>query len=118
MPFIILTSGCVPLILGGAAGALGAYAIRNDTIEADITEQSYNNLWNAALVVAMLRGTIKQRDKESGYLHLDLGSGKVWIRLIRLTRSTVRLRVSARKFHFPSLGLAQEIFVEIMEESG
>lgn len=108
-------SGCVVLIVGGAAGALGGYAVSKDTIQGD-SDKFYDSLWEAAATVAKVRGTIKQEDAQRGIIELEADSGKVYIRLIRLTRATTRVRVSARnKYHLPNLNLAEDMFVKIME---
>ncbi len=106
--------GCAPLIIGGAVGALGAYAVSKDTIQGD-TDKPYDSLWELAVSVAASKGTIKQEDKTKGYIELKDNSSQVYIRLIRLTRSTVRMRISARKYHLPNLDLAQEIFTRIID---
>lgn len=116
-PFILLSIlGCAPLIIGSTMGALGAYAISKDTIQGD-TDKPYDSLWDAALTVSRIRGNIKQEDRQRGYIELEAGSSRVGIRLIRLTRATTRLRISARKYHLPDLGLAQEMFAKITEET-
>jgi hypothetical protein len=116
-PFIFMNiSGCVPLIIGGAAGALGAYAVSKDTVQGD-TDKSYDSLWDAALMVSKLRGVIKQEDSLRGYIELEEGQSHVDIRLIRLTRATTRVKISARRYHLPNLSLAQDIFVKIMEQA-
>jgi hypothetical protein len=107
--------GCV-FVLGGAAGALGAYGISKDTIQAE-TDKSYDMLWDSALTVSKIRGTIIQENSQRGYIELQADSSHIWIRLIRLTQVTTRIRISARKYHFPNLDLAQDIFVKIMEET-
>lgn len=115
--FIVINAcGCLPLMLGGAAGALGAHAISKDTIQGE-TDKSYDSVWNTALIVSKIRGAIKQEDYTRGYIELDADSSKVWIRVIRLTRATVRLRISSRKYHLPNLALAQDVFIKIMEEA-
>jgi hypothetical protein len=119
LPFVFLTiSGCLgALIIGGAAGALGAYAISKDTIQGD-TDKPYDSLWDAASRVSKIRGSIKQEDSAQGYIELEAEQSKVDIRLIRLTRANTRLRIKARnKLHLPNLDLAQDIFVKIMEEA-
>jgi len=118
LPFVCLTiSGCIPLIIGGAAGALGAYAISKDTIQGE-TDKPYDSLWNAASRVSKIRGSIKQEDSAQGHIELEAEQSKVDIRLIRLTRAATRLRIKARnKLHLPNLSLAQDIFVKIMEEA-
>lgn len=109
-------SGCLPLIIGGAAGALGAYAISKDTIQGE-TDKPYEELWSAALAVARIRGVIKQEDTRKGYIELEAERSKVSISLIRLTHATTRLRIKARKYGFPNLELAQNIYVKILEEA-
>jgi len=108
--------GCLPLVLGGAAGALGAVVVTKDTIQGE-TDRSYDSLWSAAIRVSRIRGTIKNQDNLKGTIELEVESGRIWISLIRLTRATTRLKISARKYHLPDLGLAQEIFVKIMDEA-
>jgi hypothetical protein len=117
IPFLFISlSGCLPLIIGGAVGAVGGYAISRDTVRTE-TDKPYDRLWNAALSVSRIRGTLTQEDISRGYIELEAESSRVYIRLIRLSSVTTRLRVSARKYHFPNLGLAQDIFVKIMEEA-
>lgn len=116
LPFVFFSLiGCAPLILGTAAGALGAYAVGNDTIQGE-SDKPYDSLWDAAITVSKIRGTIKQEDSQRGYIELEAERSQVWIRLVRLTRSTTVLRISARRFHFPNIELAQDIYVKIMED--
>lgn len=115
IPVIFISiSGCAPLIIGGAVGALGVYAVSKDTIQGD-TDKPYDSLWDSAVFVIASKGAIKQEDKTKGHIELKDNSSQIYIRMIRLTRSTVRIRVSARKYHLPNLNLAQEIFTKIMD---
>ena len=108
--------GCAPLIIGGAVGAVGGYAISKDTIQGE-TDKSYDSIWEAVLTVSKIRGEIKYEDKTKGYIELEAESSKVYVRLIRLTAAATRLRVSARKYHFPNMSLAQDIFTKIMDQA-
>jgi len=108
-----LICGCAPLIIGAAAGGLGAYAVSKDTVQGD-TDKNYEALWSLALSVASAYGIIQQENAGTGCIELGVKSTKVWIKLIRLTQATTRLRVSARKYHFPNMELAQDIFVKII----
>ena len=110
---LISVAGCAPLIIGAAAGGLGAYAISKDTVQGD-SDKSYEALWESAVNVAGIRGIIQQENSSTGYIELSVESSKVWIRLVRLTQATTRIRISARKFHFPNMELAQDIFVKIV----
>jgi hypothetical protein len=115
IPLLFLNiSGCAPLIIGGAVGALGAYAVSKDTIEGD-TDKPYESLWSSAVMLARARGTIKAEDRLKGTIELEADSSRVYITMVRLTRSTVRMRVSVRKHHLPNLTLAQDLFVRIID---
>ena len=114
--FFVGILGCAPLIIGGAVGALGGIAVSKDTMQGE-TDKNYDSLWNAALIVSRIRGEIKCEDKTKGYIELEAESSKVYIRLVRLTLAATRLRVAARKYHFPNMDLAQDIFVKIMEQT-
>lgn len=109
-----LAAGCAPLIIGGAVGALGAYAVSKDTIQGD-SDKSYESLWSSAVTLARARGKINSEDKRTGTIELEAGSTLVNINILRITRSTVRIKVKARKYHLPDLELAQDLFVRIIE---
>lgn len=117
IPCILLgAAGCAPLIIGGAVGAVGGYAVSKDTIQGE-TDKNYDSLWEAALNVSKIRGRVKDEDKIKGYIDLEAESSKVNITLIRLTAATTRLKVKARKYHFPNMSLAQDMFTKIMEQA-
>lgn len=110
-------AGCVPLIVGGAVGALGGYAISRDTIQGE-TAADYNKLWEAARTVAKIRGAVNVEDKARGYLELEVNKNQVQIEIIRLTQATNRLKVKARtRMRLPNLKLAEELFVKILEQA-
>ena len=108
--------GCAPLLVGAAVGGLGGYAISRDTIQGE-TDKSYDSLWRAAVTVGGIRGEIVQKDVLRGYLEVREGASRVKISLVRLTRATTRVKISARKYHFPDLNRAQDVFVKIMEQA-
>jgi len=110
LPFVC---GCVPLIIGAAAGGLGAYAVSKDTVQGD-SDKNFDLLWESAISVAKQYGIVQQENIQTGYIELTADSSKVWIRLIHLTQATTRIRISARKFHFPNIELAQDLFVKIV----
>ncbi|RJO64524.1 MAG: DUF3568 family protein [Candidatus Omnitrophota bacterium] len=111
---ICMNTGCSPLLLGVAAGGAGVYAVSKDTIQGD-TDKTYNSLFSAALEIGRNRGTITQEDYARGSIETQVDASRVWIRLVKLTRTTTRVRVSSRKYHFPNLGLAQDMFTKILE---
>ena len=116
--FVLICSvaGCVPLIIGATVGGVAVYAVSKDTVQGE-TDKTYDSIWNAALRVGKIRGTIKQENYTKGTIELEAESSRVYIRLFDLTRATTRLRVSARKYHMPNISLAQDMFVKIMEEA-
>lgn len=107
--------GCAPLLLGVAIGGVGIYAAGKDTVQGDTT-QSFDSVWAAALTVGKIRGEIIKEDYSQGYIEFKSESNLVWIRIMRLTRTTNRLKISVRKYHLPNQGLAQELFIKILEE--
>lgn len=108
-------TGCV-FILGGAAGVIGAYGLSKDTIEGD-TDTSYEDLWSAALIVSKARGTVTREDRLLGSIALEAEATRVWVQVMSVTEYTSRLRVSARRYHFPNLPLAQDIYLKIIEQA-
>ena len=113
--FALAVSGCVPLIIGGAVGVVGGYVISRDTIQGDI-DKPYDAIWGAANTVAKINGKIQQEDNIRGYIELAVDSTLVKINLIRMTSSTTRIKVSARRHYLPNFSLAQDIFIKIMNE--
>ena len=111
-----MLSGCIALIVGGAVGAVGGYAVSRDTIQGD-SDTPYQKLWDTATEVSRMRGAIVLQDQTRGILNLKVDKSKVYIRFIRLTEATTRVRVAARKYHMPDLTLAQDLFVKIIEEA-
>jgi len=118
LAFVLIcnAAGCVPLIVGATVGGVAVYAVSKDTVQGE-TDKTYDSIWNAALRVGKIRGTIKQENYTKGTIELEAESSRVYIRVFNLTRATTRLRVSARKYHMPNIGLAQDMFVKIMEEA-
>jgi len=108
-------TGCW-FIVGGAAGAAGAYVMGQDYLEGN-TDRPYESLWNAAMTVARIRGRIQQEDITGGYIEVAVDSTLVKIRLTRVSQATTKVKVAARKHHLPNLKIAQEIFIKIMEEA-
>ncbi len=109
-----LLMGCVPLMVGATVGVLGGQAISKDTVCGE-TDRPYDALWDSVLTVSKIRGKIKQEDKTRGYIEFEADSSLVRINVIRLTRTTNRLKISSRKYGFPNLGLSQDLFVKILE---
>jgi hypothetical protein len=109
----LLISGCVPLIIGGV-GVLGGYAISRDTIAAESSRGS-EDIWKAAKDVLPVMGIIKSIDEDTKTIEANIYSSVVIVRVEKITEATNRLKVKARKFMMPNIGLAEKIFVKIMQ---
>lgn len=109
-------SGCTAVVAGSVIGAAGGYIVSKDTIQGD-TDKPYDSIWNAAKTIASEQGTIREENYKKGTLKIVAGdSSLVWIKLVRMTRATTRLKISCRRFHLPNLRLAQEIYTRIIDE--
>lgn len=97
-------------------GAAGAYVISKDSVQGN-TDRPYDRLWSAAVRIGRVRGTITEEDRQRGYIALEADSSRVKIKLSRVTSSTTKLRVTARKHHLPNLDLAQDLYVKILDEA-
>ncbi|MBU2540450.1 MAG: hypothetical protein KJ593_00960 [Candidatus Omnitrophica bacterium] len=110
----LLSAGCVPLIIGGV-GVLGGYAISRDTVAVELSKDT-QDIWQAAKDVISDLGFIKNADEEARVIEADVFSSYVIIRIEKLTEATNRLKVKSRKYFMPNIGLAQKIFVKIMQK--
>lgn len=106
--------GCVFLAASGA-GALGGYAVSRDTIKGN-SDRPYKVIWASALRVARIKGRITKENKDKGEVEFEVRPSRVWVKLTKLTAAATEIKVSARKYSFPNLGLAEEVFVKIMED--
>lgn len=110
---IVLFSGCI-FIIGGAVGALGGYAISQDTIQGE-TNNSYTRVWKAATETMRTLGTISVEDKTRGTIEAKVNSSTVKVFVEEVIEGATRLRVKARKHLFPNLKLSQKIYVKVIE---
>ncbi|PIQ89069.1 MAG: hypothetical protein COV72_05365 [Candidatus Omnitrophica bacterium CG11_big_fil_rev_8_21_14_0_20_42_13] len=106
-------SGCVWFLVG--ASAAGGYAVSRDTIAGEI-DAEYNDVWLAAKNVSQIMGIIKEEDRAKGFLDLNVDKSHVVINIDRLTPETLRLKIKARKYLMPNIGLAQKLFIKINQQ--
>lgn len=111
---VLLTSGCVPLIIAGA-GAVGGYAVSRDTFEGT-TARGQEELTEAASRVGSIMGTIIDNDRRRGELYARIQGANVYITVVPINMTTTKLRVKARKGIFPQIGIAQEVYTKIMNQ--
>ncbi|MFH1202158.1 MAG: hypothetical protein V1674_04640 [Candidatus Omnitrophota bacterium] len=114
---LVLVSGCVaPLIIGGALGAAGGYAISRDTVQG-VVERSYDEVWEASVQILKDMGALDFSYKPGGKYRAFIRESRVNLKVEQMSQDEVRLTVSARKGIFPRLKLAQEIFIKIIEKT-
>ncbi len=110
----LLFSGCIFIVAG--VGALGGYAISKDTIQGE-TEKTFDSVWNTSKDVLNTMGQVITENKSKGEFEADFSPSIVKVKMEELTPKVVRLRVSARKYMFPDISLAQKIFIKIVEQA-
>ena len=109
----IFIGGCAPVLIG--AGAIGAYALSNDSAKGNI-ETSYNTLWNLSHnTVKKMGGSVTLIKESSGIIKALISGYSVTIRINSLSSSTQELKVSARKNFIPKPYFAQKVFMEIIK---
>ena len=114
--FIVLTmisSGCVFIIVG-SVGALGGYAVTRDTIQGEY-DANYSKAWRSSLDVCGILGRIVSKDTTKGIVDAEIENAKVRVEVTQLTPEAIRLKVKARKGIFPRLGIAEKVFVKIVQ---
>ncbi len=109
--------GCVaaPIILVGM-GAVGGYAISRDTFEGT-TSKSQDELWDAAMRVASIMGTMDENNRKRGEIYARINGVNVDITVVPVNLTTTKLRVKARAMMFPRIGVAQDVYAKIMNQT-
>lgn len=105
-------SGCVYLVLGGVA-AVGGYTVSPDTIQGE-TEKDYDEVWDVAVDVTSIMGKIDYKSDKIGEISALVNGSRIRIDLSQLTPTMVRIKVKARRSFFPSISVAQDVYVKIM----
>jgi len=108
-------AGCAALIVGGAVGVAGAYAISRDTLQG-MVDGNFQDVWETSIEVVREFGEVSTLQKDRGLIIVKSNATFIKVRIVRITKAVVKLRVSARKHHLPNLTLAQEIYTRILNE--
>lgn len=114
IPILFSLSGCVYLVVGGI-GALGGYVVSPDTVEG-IAKQDAETVWDTSLEVASIIGVVTESSEDAGIILLDVEKSKVRVTIQPLSGTQTMLSVKARKYNFPRISTAQNVFVKIMSE--
>lgn len=105
-------NGCIYLVVGGI-GAVGGYIVSPDTVEG-LTENDEITVWDGALDIVSIMGTIKDQNESNGILVASINGAEVTIRIVKLNDSNVKISVKARKAYLPKISVAQDVFVKVM----
>jgi hypothetical protein len=110
----LFSSGCIFVIAGVAA--LGGYAVSKDTIQGE-TDKTFVNVWNSSVDVLNIMGTVYSEYKSKGQIEAKIDASDVKVQIEEITSRTTRLRISARKYLLPDIGLAQRLYIKIIESA-
>lgn len=103
-------SGCGVVVIAGL-GALGGYVISPDTVEG-IVGYSEEELFAASGDVISIMGTVNEQSKSAGRLSAVVAGARVTVDVIPQSKSTTKLRVKARKWIFPKMAVAQDVYMK------
>ena len=107
-----MLAGCVYLVIGGV-GAMGGYIVSPDTVEG-VTENDFSRVWDSAVEVVSIMGTIKEQQEAGGMIIAKIGGTKVTISISSINHTSTKLSVKSRRSMFPKISTAQDVFVKIM----
>ena len=110
----VFSDGCWFLIVGGA-GAVGGYAVTQDTFQG-ISSKGQEELLTAAHKVLSVMGTITDERPKDGEIVATIYGNHVIVDVIQINLTTSKLRVKARKDLLPSRAVAQEIYTKIINQ--
>ena len=110
----VFFSGCAVFLIG--AGVAGGYAISKDAMEFN-SDRNFNSVWDSAVHVLDIMGTIKSKDFQKGRIEADVDASHVIVRIESITNQSTRLRVSARRYLMPNLNLAQKVLNKIIQNT-
>ncbi|MBL8014526.1 MAG: hypothetical protein JNN05_11840 [Candidatus Omnitrophica bacterium] len=112
---VILTSaGCGIVVIAGL-GALGGYAISPDTVEG-ILGYSEAELFRSASDTLSIMGMVTEQSKGTGHVAATIAGVRVTVDVLPTSKSTTKLRVKARRWAFPKMSVAQEVYVKIVRK--
>ncbi|MFC1703942.1 DUF3568 family protein [Candidatus Omnitrophota bacterium] len=108
--------GCAALIIGGAVGALGGYAISKDTIQGE-TSKDFDSLMFSAKSVLEMMDAYNVDELPYGVIRARIGKTRATITITQLTSTTSRIKVKCRRYIFPNIELSEKLYVRIVENA-
>lgn len=107
---IWVASGCGVVIIAGL-GALGGYVISPDTVEG-IVGYGESELFASAGDVLSTMGTINEKSQSMGEISAMVSGSKVTVNVIPQSKTSTKLKVKARKWFFPKIVVAQDVYMK------
>jgi len=104
--------GCGVVIVAGL-GALGGYVISPDTVEG-VVGYSDKELYASATDILSIMGTMSEQLKSQGHIVANVSGATVTLDIIPMSKSSTKFRVKARKWVFPKMAIAQDVYMKIV----
>lgn len=116
MTLALALSGCAPVLIA-TAGAVGGYAVSRDSVTLDL-DRPLERVWALCLEETQGQGTIKRQDRRRDRIEARIREADVVVTVERLTDSTVRVIIRARKHLLPQVETAQRLALGIARRAG
>ncbi len=113
---LIISTGCVPVLIGGA-GIVTGYMMSNDSAIGDV-RVSYRELWDISIEVLQNSDKIEiiETNESKGRIKIKMDGVDLTVKINTLDSENQQLKVSARKYMLPKPKYAQKIFFNIVKE--
>ena len=111
---LVLTTGCVPLMIG--AGVAAGYTLSGDSAMGNI-DSEYRVLWDLCLErLDTMEAEILLANESKGVIKARVSENDVTVSINTISLETQRLKVSARRFLLPKPQFAQKVFYKILQD--
>ena len=108
IPFL---SGCLALLIGGAAG----YEVSPDSVRAQFDAQ-YSKAYEVSLSTIRSMGKTDMEDEKGGWVKATIDKNDVAVHVEQLTERATQVTVSARRYALPRVQFARDIMSRISKK--
>ncbi|MBI4227655.1 MAG: hypothetical protein HY600_05255 [Candidatus Omnitrophica bacterium] len=115
----LLAAGCpaAPFLLLAGAGGVAGYAVSKDKVEL-MVEQPYAKVWGVALEETKRAGLLKDLHEDTGRIEATYQGTHIVVTLERVTETSVKVVVKARKHLLPKIDVAQRLATRMARRLG